>query len=105
MRNAFRYGTRGLVVLLLFVTSASPTPSRVEAAPGAATALAQDPPAEKCCFTNPSYAGTCAVAPAKDETCGQILEYLNNPSSQGKSYCNGTTIRGGWGRASCEGKE
>ena len=105
MRNAIRYGARGLVVLLLFVASESPAPSRVEAASGAATTLAQDPPAEKCCCTNPAYAGTCEVVPAKDETCGQILDYLNKPNSQGKSYCNGTTIRGGWRRVGCESKE
>jgi hypothetical protein len=41
------------------------------------------------------------VEPAKDETCGQILDYLNNPMSQGKTYCNATAIRGGWQSVSC----
>jgi hypothetical protein len=56
-------------------------------------AVAQDPPTTKCCFTNPGFAGTCEVEPAKDETCASILGYLNNPMSQGKGYCGNTTIR------------
>ena len=48
--------------------------------------------------------GTCEVEPAKDETCATILEYLNNPQSQGKSYCGNTTIRGGWQQVPCEPK-
>ncbi len=48
--------------------------------------------------------GTCEIEPAKDETCGTILDYLNNPQSQGKSYCANTTIRGGWQQVPCEPK-
>jgi hypothetical protein len=55
-----------------------------------------------CCFQNPRYAGTCTVQPAENETCGSILAYLNNPMAEGKSYCGGTTIRGGWTEVSCE---
>lgn len=73
--------------------------------PAADPAAAQDPPPAKCCFTNPSYSGTCEVQPARDETCSQILGYLNNPLSQGKDYCGNTTIRGGWKSVSCEAKE
>ena len=54
-----------------------------------------------CCFANPAYSGLCQVTPAKDETCQSILQYLNNPSSSGKSYCGGTDLRGGWSLASC----
>jgi hypothetical protein len=54
-----------------------------------------------CCFTNPQYAGPCAVQPGKGETCSSILAYLNNPGSQGKSYCSNTNIRGGWKSAKC----
>ena len=56
----------------------------------------------QCCFTNPGYSGVCAVTPAKDETCKSILDYLNNPTSGGKSYCGGTDIRGGWQQTSCK---
>ena len=54
-----------------------------------------------CCFNNPQYSGTCMVTPAKDETCGSILDYLNNPMAQGKGYCNGTEVRGHWTEVSC----
>jgi hypothetical protein len=57
-----------------------------------------------CCFTNPRYVGTCDVAPAADETCAAILSYLNNPQSQGRTYCGSTSIRGDWKAASCETK-
>ena len=65
----------------------------------AASSNAED---SQCCFTNPGYSGVCAVTPAKDETCQSILDYLNNPTSGGKSYCGGTDIRGGWQQTSCK---
>lgn len=58
--------------------------------------------AEKsCCFTHPSYSGTCEVVPEEGETCASILEYLNNQMSQGKIYCGGSDLRGGWELVSC----
>ena len=71
------------------------------AACATATAASVNAP---CCFTNPSYSGVCQVQPAKDETCASILEYLNNPQSQGMSYCNSTNVRGGWKTVPCESK-
>ncbi|HET9318032.1 MAG TPA: hypothetical protein VFQ51_20730 [Vicinamibacteria bacterium] len=62
---------------------------------------AADPP-KPCCYTNPRYSGVCSVQPGEGESCGSILEYLNNPSSQGKSYCGNTSIRGGWTQKACE---
>ena len=56
-----------------------------------------------CCFENPRYSGTCQVTPGPEETCGDILGYLNNPNSVGKSYCGNTKVRGGWASVSCEG--
>ena len=44
------------------------------------------------------------MQPGEDESCGQILDYLNNSMSQGKSYCGNTTVRGGWQSVSCEKK-
>ena len=61
-------------------------------------------PRPHCCFTNARYVGTCEVDPDKDETCATILEYLNNPQSQGKGYCGSTSIRGGWKCVPCEPK-
>ena len=74
-----------------------PWPARPRAADG------QDP-RPHCCFTNARYVGTCEIEPAQDETCAAILEYLNNPQSQGQAYCNSTTIRGGWKQVPCEPK-
>ena len=68
----------------------------------AAAALARSAEApEPCCFTNDEYAGVCRVVPAQDETCASILGYLNNPASTGKTYCDGTAIRGGWVQTRC----
>jgi hypothetical protein len=61
-------------------------------------------PRPHCCFTNPRYVGTCEVEPSKDETCASVLEYLNNPQSQGKAYCGSTSVRGGWKSVPCEPK-
>jgi hypothetical protein len=58
--------------------------------------------AEPCCFANERYEGTCTVFPGEGETCGSILAYLNNPMSTGKSYCGGTTVRGGWHQVDCK---
>ncbi len=56
-----------------------------------------------CCFENPRYSGTCQVTPGPDETCGDILAYLNTPNSVGKGYCGNTPIRGGWSQVPCDG--
>jgi len=72
------------------------------AAAGAAVPEAADDPKPPCCFTNPQYTGVCSVQPSADETCGDILEFLNAPQSQGKSYCGNTTVRGGWEPTRCE---
>ena len=55
-----------------------------------------------CCFDNDRFEGTCRVNPGKSETCQNILEYLNNPMSTGKSYCGGTSVRGGWVQVDCK---
>ena len=56
---------------------------------------------EPCCFKNPRFSGTCQVTPGPEETCGDILAYLNNPNSVGKSYCGNTKVRGGWSSVAC----
>ncbi len=55
-----------------------------------------------CCFKNPRYSGTCQVMPGPEESCGDILAYLNNPNSVGKNYCGNTKVRGGWTSVSCD---
>ncbi len=102
MRRITGRTLRLVAAALLLVATAPTLPSLEAAAPApGAPVVAQDPPPAKCCFTNPRYSGTCEVEPAKDESCGTILGYLNNPMSQGKSYCGNTQIRGGWQSVSC----
>ncbi len=55
-----------------------------------------------CCFAHEGYPNPCKVIPAKDETCESILEYLNTPGTGGKSYCNGSLLRGGWSAVDCD---
>ena len=90
-----------LLVASLGVTSRRDASNDQSARP-AATVLAAAP--AHCCFTSPRYVGTCDVEPAADETCAAILSYLNNPQSQGKTYCGSTNIRGDWKAASCQAK-
>jgi hypothetical protein len=42
------------------------------------------------------------VKPEEGETCATILTYLNDPMSEGKTYCGSTAIRGGWQEVVCE---
>jgi hypothetical protein len=91
---------------LLLAATLEPAPRPGAASPpvcGARPAASQEP-RPHCCFANPRYVGTCEVEPAKEETCASILEYLNNPLSQGKSYCGNTSVRGGWKSEPCEPK-
>jgi hypothetical protein len=55
-----------------------------------------------CCFANPKYSGICSVTLAEGETCQTILDYLNNPNSSGKTYCDSTPIRIGWKQVKCQ---
>ncbi|MEX1310178.1 MAG: hypothetical protein AB1Z65_07160 [Candidatus Sulfomarinibacteraceae bacterium] len=57
---------------------------------------------DTCCFTNPRYSGTCEVTTGPDETCADVLAYLNNQASVGKTYCGNTKVRGGWAQVECE---
>lgn len=94
MRFSTSLAARASAILLLGATAAPVAPSRAE-----------DPTPASCCFENPRFAGTCAVTPAKDETCRQVLDYLNNPMSKGKAYCNNTDVRGGWTGVACDEKK
>ena len=92
------------VAALLLVASLAPAAKPGPAAPLACAAASAQDPRPACCFENPRYVGTCEVDPVKDETCASILEYLNNPQSTGKAYCNNSSIRGGWKIVPCEPK-
>jgi hypothetical protein len=93
-----------LAAALLAAATLEPGPQPQPPSPLACAAQAADgkDPRPHCCFTNPRYVGNCEVEPEKDETCASILEYLNNPQSQGKSYCSNTSIRGDWTLVPCQ---
>jgi hypothetical protein len=93
-----------LASAFLAAATLEPGPRPQAPSPLACAAQAADgqDPRPHCCLTNPRYVGTCEVEPEKDETCASILEYLNNPQSQGKSYCNRTNIRADWKLIPCE---
>jgi len=95
-----------LVVALALAATFGPSTPSSDASPLACPVQTTDgkDPRPHCCFTNSRYVGTCEVEPSKDETCASILEYLNNPQSQGKNFCGNTTVRGGWKQVPCEPK-
>jgi hypothetical protein len=70
----------------------------ITAAAAAATPGKEPSP---CCFTHPGYVGVCSVVPAEKESCADILAYLNNFHSVGKTYCNNTRIRTNWTNVPC----
>jgi|SRR5215813_8189917 len=55
----------------------------------------------ECSFSNPAYSGYCPVSEKVSRklspaaACQNILSCLNNTQCI-KTYCNATTIRGGW---------
>jgi ketosteroid isomerase-like protein len=56
---------------------------------------------ERCCLNNFRFAGGCMVVVRGQETCRDVLAYLNDFNSVGKYYCNNTVIRGGWSLGPC----
>ena len=70
---------------------ASPTPP-----------VAGEDAARTCCVANPRFSGICEVELGPEETCGDVLAYLNNASSAGKTYCSNTGVRMGWKEVGCQ---
>jgi hypothetical protein len=62
----------------------------------------------ECSFSNPGYSGYCGVSEKVSRSvspgaaCQNVLSCLNN-SQCTKTYCNATTIRGGWKLESAKG--
>jgi ketosteroid isomerase-like protein len=56
---------------------------------------------DTCCLNNFRFAGGCMVVVRGQETCQDVLAYLNNFNSVGKYYCDNTMIRGGWSLSDC----
>ena len=80
------------------------------AAVGATTAtsarpVVADEDARFCCVANPRFAGICKVTLAEDESCADVLAYLNNAASVGKTYCGTTPVRMGWKEVACQTEE
>jgi hypothetical protein len=44
----------------------------------------QDSDRRLCCVANPRFAGVCAVELGPDETCQDVLDYLNNGRVRGR---------------------
>jgi hypothetical protein len=88
------------VIFAALIGALSVSGVTIAAEPGATETATQQ---ETCCFENPRYSGTCQVTPGPEETCGDILAYLNNPNSVGKTYCGNTKVRGGWSQVACDG--
>jgi len=85
------------LIACLVLTAAATAPL------GAEPAASQGAGGDTCCFTNPRFTGVCEVTTGPEETCSDVLAYLNNQESVGKTYCGNTTIRGGWAQVECEG--
>ena len=56
----------------------------------------------ECSFSNPAYSGRCGVSEetprsvTPQKACEAILACLNDTRCVTKTYCNATTVRGGW---------
>jgi hypothetical protein len=85
--------------ILYFGAVAAESASSTEAPSPSATPEAA--PSVSCAFSNPGYSGWCRVtkqlAPGKRprSLCSQVLACLNDVRCI-RTYCNATTIRGGW---------
>ena len=68
-------------------------------------AAGEDAGSRLCCVANPRFAGICKVELGPEETCKDVLDYLNNAASVGKTYCGNTTVRMGWKQVECQAEE
>ena len=87
------------LILVLVLAAVLTGVALVSVQAGSGTSTDQTKP---CCFANDQYSGICKVFPTGDETCADILGYLNNPMATGKTYCGNTRIRSGWHTVACE---
>lgn len=83
------------IIALVLALAATGAPERPAAeAPEAYTV--------ECTFSHPAYSGHCLVteetarAVPPRAACERILGCLNDPRCAAKTYCNATTLRGGW---------
>lgn len=84
------------IALVLALAAASAT------APARPAAQAAEAYTVECAFSHPAYSGHCVVteetprAVLPQAGCERILGCLNDPRCTAKTYCNATTLRGGW---------
>lgn len=86
--------SRLLLPALAFVVLAAPSPQQGNPEKETYTV--------ECTFSNPAYPGPCAVSEVvprsltPEAACQRVLECLNDARCVTKTYCNATTVRGGW---------
>jgi invasion protein IalB len=97
---------RSCLLVLTFSALASvtggarPAPAQTQA-PSSSTSSAPSAITATCDLSNPGYSGWCRVtkdlAPGKRPRafCAQVLACMNDVRCN-KTYCDATTIRGGW---------
>jgi hypothetical protein len=90
---------------MIVVTAVAALGAIVASVGSPAAPAAEESEPRTCCVANPRYAGICAVDLAPDETCQDVLDYLNNAASVGKTYCGGTNVRMGWKQVECQDEE
>ena len=87
-----------VLALTLIAACALPAAARQDSEPAPKD---KDTYTVECSYSNPAYSGRCFVSEvvprrlSPPSACQRILSCLNN-SQCIKTYCNSTTIRGGW---------
>jgi hypothetical protein len=85
------------IVAAAFLVAAAPSPSPAGLLPSGGSPS----PKATCVFTNPGFSGKCvenADVPEGSsamQACQSILQCLNDVDCL-KTFCDATTIRGGW---------
>jgi hypothetical protein len=85
----------------LFSVCGACTPEAPSAGRLVAYPAADSPGTATCVFQNPGYSGQCVqtqeieAGSTAQQTCESILACLNNVHCT-KTYCQATTVRGGW---------
>ena len=91
----------GITILALFSMFGVGTPTALLPGGPAPQPAASSPGTATCIFRNPGYSGQCvqtqeiAAGSTAQQTCESILACLNNVHCT-QTYCQATTVRGGW---------
>lgn len=96
-RTATSTASLALAALLAAVLAPSPAAGQHETEVG----TRQAPAGATCVFTHPAYSGKCtqnvevAEGSTANDACSMVLDCLNDVRCT-KTYCNATSLRGGW---------